>query len=507
MWQHHPAFPPSADGASPQPQGGSPAAGAGSPVPAHPQVQAGAVQAAPVQQQQQHQAQGLVAEAPQLSRISEDSRQEKNSPQTIKLSPFGTKEKSPPLKLEQPLTKQQQQQQKQETPPSDEDQHKEQRQKETSEEQLAQAAVQPKGVVVEANGIAGDEEAEEEEEEEEEEGEMEAVAGRLEIRVVDRAGGSAVVETANSRAGTGAGAGSGTRLQPLARKLSPTSNGSPGGGGDASPASPGVGQEDPSVYFDAADENVQAANGEHPSPVPPVVTNGETRDKLERRHSVCSASAVETKSTEDRSRKPALAQAPAATPAAPGVKSKIPVPVKSPRCSFIEPDSNRSSEEHEEVGAAIPLRRCQTLPDARPSDEDSSDARLAACTPALRRRREREAKYVTDQSQLNLRFRRPGQRGQQQQQQQQRQRMSAPASSCQLRGIPSHLLAAPPGAGGGEESSEADSDLSGGVAGGPVPPPHPPPLGSPADLRLVAENNARCRRFHPVASDGSARES
>ncbi|XP_046980300.1 tau-tubulin kinase homolog Asator isoform X4 [Schistocerca americana] len=431
---------------------------------------------------------------------AERDRARRPSLPTIKLSPFGTKERSPPLKLEQPPTKQQQP-----PPPSSDIQYRQQCQKGNSEEKLAQAMVQPKGVVVEANGIAGSEEVEEEEvEEEEEEGEMEAVAGRLEIRVVDKAGGSAVVETANSRANT--------HLQPLTRKPSPTTNGSAAVGGDGSPASPGVGQEDPSVYFDAADENVQAANGEHLSPVPGAVppnvvpiTNGETQDKLERRHSVCSASTVEMKSTEDRSRKTVPVQA--QTPYVPGVKSKIPVPVKSPRCSFIEPDSNRSNEEHEEVGVAIPLRRCQTLPDARPSDEDSSDARLAACTPALRRRREREAKYVTDQSQLNLRFRRPGQRSQQQQLQQQRQRMSAPASSCQLRGIPSHLLAAPPGTGGGEESSEADSDLSGGVVGGPVLPPHPPPISSPADLRLIAENNARCRRFHPVASDGSARES
>ncbi|XP_049839238.1 tau-tubulin kinase homolog Asator-like isoform X3 [Schistocerca gregaria] len=511
--QHHPAFPPSADGASLQPQGGSPAAGTGSPLPS--QMAGVATPPHPHQQvvpSQQHQPQGLVAEAPQLSRISEDSRQEKNSPQTIKLSPFGTKERSPPLKLEQPPTKQQQQQQQQPPPPpppSSGIQYRQQCQKGHSEEKLAQATVQPKGVVVEANGTAGseeveEEEVEEEEDEEEEEGEMEAVAGRLEIRVVDKAGGSAVVETANSRANT--------HLQPLTRKPSPTTNGSAAVGGDGSPASPGVGQEDPSVYFDAADENVQAANGEHLSPVPGAVpsnvvpiTNGETQDRLERRHSVCSASTGEMKSTDDRSRKTVPVQA--QTPYVPGVKSKIPVPVKSPRCSFIEPDSIRSNEEHEEVGVAIPLRRCQTLPDARPSDEDSSDARLAACTPALRRRREREAKYVTDQSQLNLRFRRPGQRSQQQQLQQQRQRMSAPASSCQLRGIPSHLLAAPPGTGGGEESSEADSDLSGGVMGGPVLPPHPPPISSPADLRLVAENNARCRRFHPVASDGSARES
>jgi hypothetical protein len=66
--------------------------------------------------------------------------------------------------------------------------------------------------------------------------------------------------------------------------------------------------------------------------------------------------------------------------------------------------------------AVLPLRRCATLPDARgggsnntSSAEDDAIAQqqLTSCTPALRRRRERESKYVTDQSQLNLRFHRP----------------------------------------------------------------------------------------------------
>jgi len=66
--------------------------------------------------------------------------------------------------------------------------------------------------------------------------------------------------------------------------------------------------------------------------------------------------------------------------------------------------------------AVLPLRRCATLPDARgvgsnntssTEDDVMAQQQLTSCTPALRRRRERECKYVTDQSQLNLRFHRP----------------------------------------------------------------------------------------------------
>lgn len=69
--------------------------------------------------------------------------------------------------------------------------------------------------------------------------------------------------------------------------------------------------------------------------------------------------------------------------------------------------------------AVLPLRRCATLPDARgggsnntslAEDDTAAQQQLTSCTPALRRRRERECKYVTDQSQLNLRFHRPAHR-------------------------------------------------------------------------------------------------
>lgn len=59
---------------------------------------------------------------------------------------------------------------------------------------------------------------------------------------------------------------------------------------------------------------------------------------------------------------------------------------------------------------SVPLRRCQTVPDARSSNNNSSaedEQALTGCTPGLRKRRERAEKYVTDQSQLNLRFHRP----------------------------------------------------------------------------------------------------
>lgn len=84
--------------------------------------------------------------------------------------------------------------------------------------------------------------------------------------------------------------------------------------------------------------------------------------------------------------------------------------------------------------AVLPLRRCSTLPDARgggsnntSSTEDDAVAQqqLTSCTPALRRRRERECKYVTDQSQLNLRFHRPAHRH--------RQRPVSASASTEIR--------------------------------------------------------------------------
>lgn len=122
------------------------------------------------------------------------------------------------------------------------------------------------------------------------------------------------------------------------------------------------------------------------------------------------------------------------------------------------------------------LRRCATLPDARPvpsltSTSSTEEENLTGCTPALRRRRQSE-KYVTDASQLNLRFQRP-------------QRRTRPNSEVlpryYPRGVPSYLLDSGKR---NDESSDNDSDSS----GPPNTQPPPPPSSLPPH---VAENNAR----------------
>lgn len=94
-----------------------------------------------------------------------------------------------------------------------------------------------------------------------------------------------------------------------------------------------------------------------------------------------------------------------------------------------------------------------------------SGQRLAKCmswsgdlTPGLRRRRQGE-KYVTDPSQLKLRFKRHS------------------SSGLRVRGVSSCLIDAP-------ESSPESSE---------GPPPPPPPSGDPP-----SESQVRCRRFRPV---------
>lgn len=131
------------------------------------------------------------------------------------------------------------------------------------------------------------------------------------------------------------------------------------------------------------------------------------------------------------------------------------------------------------------MRRCVTLPDARPtfspltSANSTEEENLTGCTPALRRRRQSE-KYVTDVSQLNLRFQRP-------------QHVVRPNSEVlsgfSPRGVPSHLLGE--AAKRTAESSDNDSDNSGPTNAQPPPPPTSLPP-------HVAENNARCRRFRPI---------
>ncbi|XP_021929053.1 tau-tubulin kinase homolog Asator isoform X1 [Zootermopsis nevadensis] len=449
-----------------------------------------------------------------------------------------------------------------------------------------------------------EEDEEVEEEEEEDEGNvMEPVAGRLEIRVLDRAEGSAVVETVNNLPPTSQvpvkrpelnGAEehhlkvnvedcipsrkpvlvenrsekkvteivsdrSSKREEKIGLskvetfKVGAITNGNTGTNNDRnSPISPsGVGQDDPSVYFDANEENV--ASADNAQQLNNNTSDGSQHDKeLHRRHSSCLSPVMEAEEqTRKQQQQQQTVSALTTTSTTTATKSKIPVPVKSPRASFIDTElmSCRSYEEeqaglnnmllHSESSscvpmAVLPLRRCSTLPDARgggsnntSSTEDDAVAQqqLTSCTPALRRRRERECKYVTDQSQLNLRFHRPAHRHRQRpvsasasteirlQQSIRHSHMTAFFFACPHesphpllsvktpvlastgsvppRGILSHLLACPTTR-GAEESSEADSDSSGGP-----PRPHPPPL---SDMRPM-ENDARCRRFHPVAAD------
>ncbi|XP_063219538.1 tau-tubulin kinase homolog Asator [Bacillus rossius redtenbacheri] len=336
---------------------------------------------------------------------------------------------------------------------------------------------------------AGEENGENEEDnEDEEEVEdamlMEPVAGRLEIRVLDRNVGSAVVETVNNNikphnkhpdVAVNMEECNGLTKLDIVKACQATAN------GGNSPVSPGVGQEESSIYFDATEENhLDLHCNNHQADEP--------HQEKDRRHSVCLSPVFE-----ENCKKPS----PVVTvPATSNVKSKIPIPVKSPRCIFMDYDvaTRFSEDDGMQLEHSHPLRRCVTLPDARASHSNNSSAeeeqqQLTACTPALRRRRERDTKYVTDQSQLNLRFSRPARKAQPA-----RHRVSVAAvMGRELRGIPSHLLASP-GPTRTEESSEADSDSSGGL-----PLPHPPPL---RDLKLV-ENNARCRRFHPLATDSS----
>ncbi|XP_043483044.1 tau-tubulin kinase homolog Asator isoform X2 [Leptopilina heterotoma] len=300
--------------------------------------------------------------------------------------------------------------------------------------------------------------------------EEEAVAGRLEIRVVDGTGGATVVQTSADK-------------EPLQKKLT---NGTVG-----SPASPNAGQQDSSVYYDTTENRVCANNMPNKNPVTTTATT-------------TVPSSVQLREHKDKDRENSYR--PHST------YSKIPVPVKSPRCSLSEstPETNttttrtgtttgsepaaQNSQSKDSVTKGKPLtihaeapalRRCATLPDARPnvapltSTSSTEDENLTGCTPALRRRRLSE-KYVTDASQLNLRFQKPQGRT---------RPISEVISRWYPRGVPSHLL----GEAGKrtEESSDNDSNSSGAANSQPPPPPSslPPHIG---------ENNARCRRFRPM---------
>lgn len=302
--------------------------------------------------------------------------------------------------------------------------------------------------------------------------EEEAVAGRLEIRVVDATGGATVVQTTADR-------------EPLQRKMT--------NGTVDSPASPKPEREESSI-FDTAENRASVDDVMHKenstitasTTIPNILPLREYKDDKEKEASNRTHNTV----------------------------SKIPIPVKSPRCSLSEstPETNtqntRSGVGNEIEKSSTPvaitrekdatvkgkrltvevLRRCLALPDESSifsslTANSTEDENLTGCTPALRRRRQSE-KYVTDASQLNLRFQRPQRRI---------RSHSEVLFKFSPRGVPSHLLAET--AKRTDESSDNDSDNS----GPPNAQPPPPPTSLPPH---VAENNARCRRFRPI-SDGT----
>ncbi|EFN88725.1 Tau-tubulin kinase 1 [Harpegnathos saltator] len=272
--------------------------------------------------------------------------------------------------------------------------------------------------------------------------EEEAVAGRLEIRVVDATGGATIVQTSADR-------------EPLQKKLA---NGTAG-----SPASPNPGPEEPSIYYDAT-ENRPTANA-----------------SLQKETSITTASTtvqnvVSHRDNKDNNEKETSCRTYIA-------HSKIPIPVKSPRCSLSEstPETNTPNIKAGTGGEVEKLPVPMAATKEKDNTSSAEDENLTGCTPALRRRRQSE-KYVTDASQLNLQFQRPQHRTRPQ---------SEVLPRLSPRGVPSHLLREPGKK--SEESSESDSNSSGPPRSARQPPP--PPTSLPPH---IAENNARCRRYWPI---------
>ncbi|KAL0281246.1 UNVERIFIED_CONTAM: hypothetical protein PYX00_002293 [Menopon gallinae] len=189
------------------------------------------------------------------------------------------------------------------------------------------------------------------EEEDEELNHIEPVAGRLEIRVLDKAEGAAVVETLNNN----------LVMKPI--RPAPQRSKSLSGN---SPSSPGIIQEDPSVYFDATEENAVAQ---------PESSNNNFEGSQTKKLMQCLSPVLERNTHEDGATKEKRQSTPPKS-------SKIPVLVgKSPRCSLSDSltENTRNSDENvnatarlkkpEDHPIPVPLRRCQTMPDARPSRE------------------------------------------------------------------------------------------------------------------------------------------
>ncbi|XP_058800725.1 tau-tubulin kinase homolog Asator isoform X2 [Phymastichus coffea] len=313
--------------------------------------------------------------------------------------------------------------------------------------------------------------------------EEQAVAARLEIRLVNTTEGTTVVQTTADK-------------EPIQKKCI--------NGIFSSPATLNLGPDEQSVYYDAIENRVLTHSNANTITATTDIPTGVSTAIL------CSG----VKETKDKESINKFHSG----------YSKIPVPVRSPRCSLSESTLETNTVNSKTYASGDPnkalftnilakdndstsrllwpqstdgglfLRRCATLPDARPnlvssmtSVSSTEEDNLMGCTPALRRRRQSE-KYTRDMSQLNFRFQRP---------QQQRTRPNSEIlPRFYARGVPSHLIdeiAKQP-----TESSDNDSDSCNGLAikTSDEPPSLPPP---PCCLPPhTAENNARCRRFRPI---------
>ncbi|XP_059482107.1 uncharacterized protein LOC132200567 isoform X2 [Neocloeon triangulifer] len=278
-----------------------------------------------------------------------------------------------------------------------------------------------------------------------------------------------------------------------------------------SPVSPGAGltaADDPSIYFDAVTQAEERAASLEPSQR--MSTEREIKEEAEE---------IDEDEVSPRKMTPRTEVTPEPLSyrseegdSKRNSRSKIPVPVRNspPRASLCFSgdrdevlDGNcavRFSDEEQRMLASL-LRRSATAP-AVPAQLDEE---LGGCTPALRRRRQGD-KYVTDESQLNLRFHRRRPRPNSATTaimtcdsrpvvpiRQRPRSQGGSVTNRETRGIPTYLLGLNPG---GEESSEADSDSSANKLQQQQSPNPPPPPGDPK-----MENRARCRRFHPMALD------
>lgn len=165
--------------------------------------------------------------------------------------------------------------------------------------------------------------------------------------------------------------------------------------------------------------------------------------------------------------------------------SKIPVPV-APKTSqndvnFKNEDLNSFKNADESVS-----RKSKNSIDGRGNYKNSTNQVNDMYTPALRRHRKNQDKYVTDPSQLQLRFHRPTSR---------KSWSSANLGSndnsedSNVRGVPIHMLYPQKGVkiddiNNSEELNSASIYHS--------------PCAPPADTKLSPENSARCRRFLPI---------